>query len=388
MREERQRHLARTRRAGAVVGYDNPNLTEGAATTNRLTGGTGTFSAGKVSEVGNVANVGWSGNNFTEILYSVRIVAAQLVNGDTLRFRVVMNGATTNMTYAVTPTINITVLPSTWTGSSGSIGVAGTSGSFSEWAHPIPEAGLFGWYDADNAADVRSRRERRSPRGWTRASISCGLSSRIRHGNPTGAAHRTATRQSSSTRTSWWRKSAPFPFGAYLHDGTDYSIFIACKLAAGNTYLGIMGTTASAALGPGFDIMSISANQDIRHGVSRSADIDVVYNTSANNVRTNGQWNVFSVFADPDNATQAARSSIRVDGGSSIANNIERDGRAEYGQPCGPADHRHSLCRGHRPDVVARGERDRRDHPLQPDPHRSRDHRRSTTTSKRSGSLP
>ena len=39
---------------GAVVEYDSPTLTESAATTNRLTGGTGTFTPGKVSEIGHV----------------------------------------------------------------------------------------------------------------------------------------------------------------------------------------------------------------------------------------------------------------------------------------------------------------------------------------------
>ena len=97
--------------SGAVVAYDDPNLTEGAATTNRLTGGTGTFVAGKVSEDGSADDVGWSGNNYTELVFSVRLVAAQLANGDTLRFRVVKNAVTTDMTYAVTPTVNITTLP-------------------------------------------------------------------------------------------------------------------------------------------------------------------------------------------------------------------------------------------------------------------------------------
>ena len=99
----------------AVIEYDSPTLTESAATTNRLTGGSGTFTPGKVSEIGHVTNVGWSGNNYTEILYSVKLIAAQLADGDTLRFRVLRNGATTNMTYAVTPTVNIAVVVPTVT---------------------------------------------------------------------------------------------------------------------------------------------------------------------------------------------------------------------------------------------------------------------------------
>ena len=266
----------------------------------------------------------------------MRIVAAQLVNGDTLRFRVVKNGATTDMTYAVTPTLNVIVLPSTWTGSSGSIGIAGTSGSFSEWAYSIPETGLFSWHDADNAASF-AYSSGTSVSTWMDKGpnfLWLVQSDTARQPDRSGSQNgHTSVKFDSDFMAA---QVGTLPGWAILHNGSDYSIFIACKLAAGNTYLGIMGTTSSAALGPGFDIMSISANQDIRHGVSRTADIDVVYNTSANNVRTNGQWNVFSVFADPDNATQAARSSIRVDGGASIANNISAMAVPSTANPAAP----------------------------------------------------
>jgi len=94
-----------------VLPYDNPNLTEGQATTNRLTGGTGTFVPGKVSELGHVQNIGWAANNFTEILYSVKLIAANLAGGDVLRFRVVRNDSTASMTYTVTPTVNLVTTP-------------------------------------------------------------------------------------------------------------------------------------------------------------------------------------------------------------------------------------------------------------------------------------
>jgi hypothetical protein len=82
-----------------AAAYNSANLTEGQATTNRLTGGTGTFEAGKVSEDGTVDTVGWAGSNFTELLYAVTLKSANLVNADSMRFRVVKNGATTDMTY-------------------------------------------------------------------------------------------------------------------------------------------------------------------------------------------------------------------------------------------------------------------------------------------------
>ena len=92
---------------GAVVGYNAAGLTEGQATTNRLTGGTGSFVAGKVAEDSVVDDLGWAGNNYTELVYALQINGSKLVNGDTLRFRVVRNGATTGMTYTATPTINV-----------------------------------------------------------------------------------------------------------------------------------------------------------------------------------------------------------------------------------------------------------------------------------------
>jgi hypothetical protein len=90
-----------------VQGYDNPNLTGGAVTTNRMGAGTGSFVAGKISETGDVPNLGWTANNYTELVFSLKLLAANFIAGDTLRFRVLRNGATTGLTYTQTPTINI-----------------------------------------------------------------------------------------------------------------------------------------------------------------------------------------------------------------------------------------------------------------------------------------
>ena len=94
-----------------VIAYDSANLSDATGTSNRLTGGTGTFTAGLVSETGVVTDLGWNGNNHTELLYSVKLIAADLIIGDTLRFRVLRNGTTTTMTYSVYPTVNIAVTP-------------------------------------------------------------------------------------------------------------------------------------------------------------------------------------------------------------------------------------------------------------------------------------
>ena len=64
--------------------------------------------AGKVSEDGVVDDLGWTASNYTEVLYSITLKSAHLANADTLRFRILKNAATTNMTYTQTPTINVT----------------------------------------------------------------------------------------------------------------------------------------------------------------------------------------------------------------------------------------------------------------------------------------
>jgi isoprenylcysteine carboxyl methyltransferase (ICMT) family protein YpbQ len=92
-----------------VAPYDSANLTDSAATTNQLTGGTGTFTSGQVSEDGTVDNLGWAGNNYTELLFSITLKQADLANGDTLRFRVRDSNTEPVFTYSQVPTIPITV---------------------------------------------------------------------------------------------------------------------------------------------------------------------------------------------------------------------------------------------------------------------------------------
>ena len=69
--------------------------------------GSGAFVAGEISEVGLVTDRQLTANNFTEMLYTLTLVAADLADGDTLDFRVLLNGATTNVTYSVTPRITV-----------------------------------------------------------------------------------------------------------------------------------------------------------------------------------------------------------------------------------------------------------------------------------------
>lgn len=90
-----------------VKGFDSINLTDGNATTQRLTAGGGIFVQGKQAEDGLIDNIALTANNHTEHLWSVQVVKADVVNGDALTFRVLLNGATTNVTYTVTPTMNV-----------------------------------------------------------------------------------------------------------------------------------------------------------------------------------------------------------------------------------------------------------------------------------------
>jgi hypothetical protein len=92
--------------AGAVQPYASANLTDAGATTNRLTGGSNSFVAGKISETGTVSDLEITSGNYTELLFSAKLVASLLANNDTLDFRVYRNGVALN-TYTVTPRITV-----------------------------------------------------------------------------------------------------------------------------------------------------------------------------------------------------------------------------------------------------------------------------------------
>lgn len=90
-----------------VVAFNSTNLTEGAATTARLTAGTGSFVAGKVAEDGLVDDLQVTASNYTELLYSITLKSAVATTG-TLRFRVLHNDSLTYSGSTVTPTITVT----------------------------------------------------------------------------------------------------------------------------------------------------------------------------------------------------------------------------------------------------------------------------------------
>ena len=91
-----------------VLAYPSTAVTDQAATTNRLSAGSGSFIAGKVSLDGLVDDLGWTDINYTEVLFPIRVEAASVTNGDVLRFRILRNDSVATMTWSATPTINIT----------------------------------------------------------------------------------------------------------------------------------------------------------------------------------------------------------------------------------------------------------------------------------------
>jgi hypothetical protein len=122
--------------------------------------GSGSFVPGKVAEDGVVDDMGWTGGNRTELLYSLRLVYSLLTADSTYRFRVLKNGATTDMTYTVTPTLNA-VKPK--------VGTATTTWAYTAlttWLSPVATmargvqppafstAGLVSWFDGDATGSI------------------------------------------------------------------------------------------------------------------------------------------------------------------------------------------------------------------------------------------
>jgi len=89
-----------------IIPYDIPNLTDDAVTTNRLGAGSGSFVAGRVVEDGYLNGLGWTANNYTELVFPFKVLVANFVDTDVIRLRVVRNGAALD-TYTVYATITI-----------------------------------------------------------------------------------------------------------------------------------------------------------------------------------------------------------------------------------------------------------------------------------------
>jgi hypothetical protein len=70
-----------------VRGFNSASLTDDGATTQRLTGGTGGFIAGIITEDGASASSTILGGSLTEVLAALQFVRADLQDGDRIDFR-------------------------------------------------------------------------------------------------------------------------------------------------------------------------------------------------------------------------------------------------------------------------------------------------------------
>lgn len=89
------------------------SLTDDAATTNRstdgITDGTGTFFAG-IQEEGDSQLVDFQhqADNFTEHVFALLLISADLANTDVIDFRIILNGGNPGMTNTSNPSITVT----------------------------------------------------------------------------------------------------------------------------------------------------------------------------------------------------------------------------------------------------------------------------------------
>lgn len=88
-----------------VKGFGSVALTDAGTTTQQLTAGTGSFVAGEISESGLVTDRQLTASNFTELLYTLQLVDADINGKASFTFRTLFNGAT--FTYNVTPTLTV-----------------------------------------------------------------------------------------------------------------------------------------------------------------------------------------------------------------------------------------------------------------------------------------
>lgn len=96
-----------TASSAVIKGFNSASLADADPTTQRLTSGSGSFVAGAISEDGLVDNIRLTSSNFQEDLWSLTLVFADIVDGDSIQFRALINGAT--MTYNDTPSLTVRV---------------------------------------------------------------------------------------------------------------------------------------------------------------------------------------------------------------------------------------------------------------------------------------
>jgi hypothetical protein len=90
-----------------VKAFNSAFLTDAGITTARLTAGTGSFVAGKISEDGLLDNHAITASNYTEFVYTLTVISADVAATNTLDFKVLVNSGALNA-YTVIPRITVT----------------------------------------------------------------------------------------------------------------------------------------------------------------------------------------------------------------------------------------------------------------------------------------
>lgn len=105
----------------------------------------------------------------------------------------------------------------------------------------------------------------------------------------------------------------------FFHDGTNY---LFCMVAKFQTQAGYLLITDAASSGNVGARVTWGVNELQQHFVFKGVSgTFVVNNASSNGTYPSNTWKNVGILADPDNATAATRSSIKINNGSSIENN-------------------------------------------------------------------
>lgn len=91
----------------AASAEDGWTITPADATTDRLAGDGGTFTAGEYAEANPAGSTNVGALEHNEVEYCLTIDSAQVANGEEILLRVVCSGALTASTYGATPTITV-----------------------------------------------------------------------------------------------------------------------------------------------------------------------------------------------------------------------------------------------------------------------------------------
>lgn len=106
----------------------------------------------------------------------------------------------------------------------------------------------------------------------------------------------------------------------FLHDGTDHTIFFAFKSDANGSTQFVLNTNNGSSANVGMQGYKTSADA-WGHFITRGVSGSLVVSNSTANSSLGTAFDYIAILNDPDNATAANRSDIRIKQGSAIKNN-------------------------------------------------------------------